>query len=381
MHWVSSFIKNLTLFTIVYGFGGGTSQGALLIIPIYCCWRYFDAVHKPKVSGVVLSAYALAPLFTSYLAFYAINPNNAKQSVLGEDGLMYFDTDVAMRVPYFLRLFGTVCPIVGYIGTLFVLEPLRAVKEEDEKLLEIGKDNKNSNTEVRVQNILNQAAIKEEKQKKLDDQIDNIAHVSLSEALSLFKKPTFISLYVIMIICYIFPHLMNFTFKSIGLQSLKNDAFVTFVGSLAAIMNAISRIIVGLSYQKLGYLPIGLTIVVIQVIISLTYLRTSHNKLTYLISTCAFELTYGGQAGLYPLLCDHLFKKKGGTYYAFLFSSFTVSVIISLNGYTFLNRWYGQWVPFIAVAIIALCSLPFIFRVGKVDKDCRESGSQETITE
>ena len=124
VQWLSSYITNFKVFAFVYGISGGTSQGALLILPLYCCWRYFAAEHKPKISGMVLSAYALSPLFTSYLALFAINPDNARQTLQGSDGKLYFDESVASRVPGFFRMFGVVCLIVGYAGSFMIIEPL-----------------------------------------------------------------------------------------------------------------------------------------------------------------------------------------------------------------------------------------------------------------
>ena len=177
-----------------------------------------------------------------------------------------------------------------------------------------------------------------------------------------------------MVVSFMFTHMMNFSFKSIGLASLKNDAYVTFVGSFGAAVNAIVRLFAGLAYQKFGYLKVGLVIFTLEVVTASLYLWAANNKFTYFIATCAFEITYGGQLGMYPLLSDTLFKKKGAMYYAYLFSSFTLSLLISLNGYTYLTTTFGQGFAFGAVAVVTLTALPFILRIGRLDEECRKGG-------
>ena len=38
VQFMSSYITNVWVFVIVYGISGGISQGAMIILPIYCAW-------------------------------------------------------------------------------------------------------------------------------------------------------------------------------------------------------------------------------------------------------------------------------------------------------------------------------------------------------
>ena len=373
IQWLSSYITNFTVFSLIYGFSGGTSQGALLILPIYCCWRYFDKEHKAKVSGMVLPAYALIPLFTSYLALYSVNPANAKQTVQGDDGRMYFDSTVAMRVPTFLKLFGVVCAIIGYLGTFIILDPIE-VHTEASPGRELQNLNQSDPKDAGLTSPLVKEQASDEKQKELTEQINNITHVSVSEALNLFKLNEFAWMYAVMVLGFLFPHMMNFSFKSIGLMFLKDDAYVTFIGSLGAAINALSRLFVGMLFHRYGYLVIGLTILTLEVITAFSYLYCAHFKSLYFVATTAFEITYGGQLGMYPLVSDQLFKKKGAMYYSYLYSSFTISLIVSLNTYSYLSKWFSLYTPFVVIAIASLCALPFVLKVGFREKDIRNGG-------
>ena len=66
--FTSSYIDHFYLFVATYAGPAGFSQGAIGILPLYCVWRYFKDNEKHKVSGFILSAYALAPIPLSYMA-------------------------------------------------------------------------------------------------------------------------------------------------------------------------------------------------------------------------------------------------------------------------------------------------------------------------
>jgi Major Facilitator Superfamily len=370
VHWLSSYITNYQLFAVIYGISGGTSQGALLILPIYYCWRYFPAEYKPTISGIVLSAYALSPLFTSYLALYTVNPGNIPPVEDPLTGKKYFPDEVADQFPYFLRLFGVVCFILGIGGTFLVWEPLSPEDElkgnEYEMALldsQLPKDLDHAELKTKRE------AIESKRRKQLQNQISNIAQISLGEAKELFNQPDFRTLYLVMVIGFIFPHMMNFSFKSIGLAKLRDDHYVTMVGSIGAIVNALSRLVVGLAFQNFGYRVVGLSILGISIVTSLLYLPCANNSFTYLIATILFEITYGGQLGLYPLVSDRLFKDKGAATYSYLYNSFTFSLIFSLNMYTYTKTWFGEFAPFLIVAILASCAYPFVIKVANTQEE------------
>ena len=372
VQWFGSYITNFYVFSFLYGLTGGTCQGALLVLPLYVCWRYFTPEYKSRVSGLVLSAYAISPLFTSILALWAINPNNEKQTLKGEDGRNYFGDAVALRVPYFLRLFGVICALIGYIGCFCVWEPLYVESDgtgpSAYEMALLGQDNKGagaSTEEVKKK-------IEAEKKKQLEDQIQNVSKVNFSELRTIFGIVEFRLLFLIMTLCYLFPNLMNFCFKSIGLQYLQNDAYVTLVGSLAAIVNAVSRLAVGILYDKFGFLRVELVIIGLEIVTSLGFIIFAHYYSTYMLGVCAFEVTYGGQLGMYPLVCDRIFGKKGAMYYAYLFSAFTIALLVSLNAYSFLSGLFNQFAPFLFVAIASAISLPAVFKIGAIEAAIRE---------
>lgn len=116
------------MFIIVYSVFAGIAQGGY-VLPLYCCWRYFEPKEKAKVAGVLLSAYALAPIPNSFLALKIINPHNVKEQEL-PDGRKFFPDDVAKNLPHFLKVFSIMIFCLGFLGVFFIKEPIE-VKEID----------------------------------------------------------------------------------------------------------------------------------------------------------------------------------------------------------------------------------------------------------
>ena len=66
--------------------------------------------------------------------------------------------------------------------------------------------------------------------------------------------------------------MMNFSFKTIGLAGLKNDAYVTFVGSCGAATNAVIRLVSAMAYEKFGYMRVGMAILALEIVTAIFYL-------------------------------------------------------------------------------------------------------------
>jgi hypothetical protein len=122
---LTPFIKSFYIFAPIFAIIGGTCQGALIILPLYCTWRYFPIRYKKKVSGIILCSYAVAPLITSFFARMIINPQNLKPDLLNPiDSNYYFSENVSNNLIKFFRLFGISTFVVGFTGVLMITEPL-----------------------------------------------------------------------------------------------------------------------------------------------------------------------------------------------------------------------------------------------------------------
>lgn len=163
-----SYIEDYWIFIWIYAIFGGIAQGGCTILPLYCGWRYFPAEYKTRISGILLSAYALAPIPSSFLALYIINPKNIDAN---DDG--YFPAEVAEKLPDFYRYFGLGMMIFGLIGVFLITEPLPINQKEEEELkmkqLKKGKKKKRVIRKQREE----KKKIREEKKNKNDLSMSN----------------------------------------------------------------------------------------------------------------------------------------------------------------------------------------------------------------
>ena len=337
---ISSYITNFYAFAILYGLSGGLSQGALMILPIYCGWRYFSEAAKPHVSGIVLSAYAICPVFTSVFALYIINPNNQKQEEVLHNGetIWVFGAEVAMNVPYFLRWFGVFSFVMGMLGVALILDPIREIKSDSlQTELKDKVDSYDENEKDNSFEYVNTGRV-------------NIKTQSFKEGMRNFQIPVFRKVMVTMIFSYLYPHLMNFGFKSIGQKYLNDDRFVTWCGSISALINGLCRYAAGHYVTNFGYSVFLKTIQAITCVNALTFVWFSNYHWTYLIAVCMFIITYGGQLGSFPLISDKLFKEKGALAYSMLQIGFELSNIIGLMIYSTQIDYTGWFWQLIIIA-------------------------------
>lgn len=370
--YFASYAENFYVFLAAFAIPGGLCQGALMVLPLYCAWRYFNPLHKPRISGVILSAYALAPIFTSLLAHDIINPHNADVDSAG-----YFSPDVASNVPSFMRTFGLCCLACGLVGVALILEPTQPAaeptpKDRESSVMEDG--DKDKQTPVISENTSRPPAIEEpllQGQNKDDAPKQNtltlnVPKVVWADVVLCFKDIRFWHMYVTIGVGFVYCHFINFSFKKVGLKHLHQaDQFINVAGSIGAIFNAASRFIVALLFQKTSYKVCAFTIMFIQVTSAVTFIALADNRATYTASLCYYFLTYGGQLGLYPLVSDRMFKKKGALFYTIVISGFSFGALFVGPLYKFLVKEIPESTLYPLLALIPPLSTYSIIQTQK----------------
>lgn len=392
--FLCSYITNYWIFLPIYAILGGLAQGGCLILPLYCGWRYFPPSYKTKISGILLSAYALAPILSSFIALYIVNPNDEKPNDSG-----VFPKEVANNVPKFMQIFGVGALILGMIGVIMIRPPYPTTREEENELNKKKKkavdrpsegvdssDYENFNSKKlhgesfgnEINNSLNTPDLREEAQtvEKVIMVKTKIQPMKLSD-LKIFGDFYFLHVFFIMLIGYLYPHLGLATFKHLGLKGKLDDHWITKAGVAGSLVNAFIRLAIGLMYEKFGYLCCALFIVFVQITSSLTLQYSAENKWGYLVWLSWFFITYGAQLGLYPLVSDTLFHGRGAFSYTILFSAFTLSNVVILNINDYLGKTLGNKLLYILAGI----NLLPIYSMFLVQKRIREINKENTNKE
>jgi len=81
----------------------------------------------------------------------------------------------------------------------------------------------------------------------------------------------------------LYPLYLAANFKSLGLQEIGSDHFITIVGAIGAVANGISRVGWATLFDYFGFKKVYVSIVVLLIINAFTLTLISSNKVLYLI--------------------------------------------------------------------------------------------------
>ena len=367
----ASFLTNFYWFAIIYAGFGGTAQGGLIILPLYCCWRYFPLKYKGVVSGTIMSAYALGPVGSSFIVIKLMNPDNLEPVLEGDT--RYFPQEVYRNVPTFLRTFGLVCFVAGLIGIALIWEPFEE-EDLDEYALELSdhmsqvmRFSRFDATPTKpIENPADEPETPLPQSNKIKKGEYEINPLTSRDMLSFIKSSDFRKLYFVVFIGMLYPNFILFNFKQIGLERLQSpDKYLNIVGSIGSIFNGVSRIAIALIYQKYGFKVAALILIFIQFTSALTFLPMANNKFSFAISLFYFFNCYGGQLGLYPLIMHSLYKGKGALSYSIVFSAFALSILLVTYLHGHLTQHAELNTIFFLLAILSLAPIYFVIQIDK----------------
>lgn len=380
--FICSYITNMWLFIFVYGAFAGISQGGY-VLPLYCCWRYFHPSKKTIISGILLSAYALAPIPNSFLALKLVNPDNVREIEL-PDGRKFFPEDVAKNVPFFLRTFAIMVFSLGVFGILFIKEPIEINESEEQQrsmasqtLLTATQSDDLSESVLKLNNSGGIGRIGPNVKKgKIRFKKSKIEKMKWSD-LKIFKNKHFLNAYFIMLIEYLYPLFLLFAFKKIAFDYGRSDEDVTIAGIIGALFNAISRFTAGFIFQKKGYFAASMVIMTLEVVSALTFVASTKNEIAFSASLSGFLSCYGGLLGLYPLVSDNLFSNLGAFSYSILMSSFTLSNLVILSIGEKLRDMLGGWGGLMYL-LAGFAVLP-ILNIWFLDREIKRKQREEAV--
>ena len=374
--FAASYVTNFYAFIFCYAIPGGTAQGALMVLPLYCAWRYFPVNRKPLISGIILSAYALAPILSSFVSHRLINPENI--DVVEVDGTKVFPQEVADRTPNFIRTFAGICLVLGSIGVLLIVEPnpepyQQLVSDEYRSIRKLcsADNNISSSRDAHEQDPRNRPS-------EAGKPESNIKRVTLADVKDTLQDPIYWHLFFCIFFGLMFVHFVNFSFKKIGLNHMrKADEFLNFAGSIASICNGVSRLVSSLSFQRFGFLPVVFTVMLLQIGCSIWFIFSTEDRLAFTVCLSISFFTYGSQLGLYPLVADALYEKKGAMVYMMAFSGYCIGALIPGLAFKPLLSWLGEQTLFYCIAAVppvttySLIVLHKTLAAAKLEKDMR----------
>ena len=330
-------ITNYKIFCVVYGISGGILQGAYMSFPTVSTWRFFPESKKAIINGIIFSCFAFSPFITSYIVYYSINPNNESQSIVeilpnGKE-VHYFSVEVSNNLSSFFRNFSFFAFIFGSLGALLCSDPIdhQEPKGDDIKITTTSLEPSNTNVSIL--------------QSKFDLFVNEIKRIFQFEGISWLFLMVFLNTF--------YPCIINFIFKSVGLNSLKDDKFVTFCGSFGALINGTFRIFAGVILNKIGFKYFYTLLVIMQFSFSLLFVPMSYTKVTFLLVVTAYEVCYSFTSVL-PIVFNKMYKHESAYLFGISYFFISIGVITSLNLYYIFEKHYTIHSLLIIVALISI---------------------------
>ncbi|XP_076373300.1 apicoplast pyruvate carrier 1-like isoform X2 [Tachypleus tridentatus] len=269
---------------------------------------------KGLVTGIVSSGIALTPLFMNTVQALFVNPSNLQPA---PDG--FFNSDEMLEsVPALFLTMASVAGIILLIGLLMYQELPRELNEEETISSELTtvytksrqsccKETNESITKVvdcrttmkneEIFASLNGDSVKV----NVDDELlysngEIKLHVPPKKAV---KTKEFYLLSVAFI-CSYYPFIfVNVFYKAYGQTFISDDTFLSTIGSVAGVVHAISRVIVGLIQDKLSYKLTSLLLLGIKTVLLFTLVATPYGgEVMYMIWICGLFTTFS-----FPFVC------------------------------------------------------------------------------
>ena len=280
----STFTTNFTAFFFLYGVFYGLGIGIAIIIPLMTSWAYFPK-RKGMVSGTIIGGYGFGGFIFGYISFALVNPDNISPDYEVPGGKIFHpDLSICDRAPYMLRVNAIIWACLILISLILV----RRLPEESYSKVSANEDSElNPNPSVAINAVENSLIsidpqTKEEYYKVLP---------SVKEALLHYKTWMIVIMALISMCQGLFT---AYVFKSYGEIYIADDAFITTVGTFAAVSNGLARVYWSNLQDVFGYKCIYFTILVIQIFVGFTIQMVNKSKPLYFIWIFASFSCLGG---------------------------------------------------------------------------------------
>mmetsp|Transcript_7305 Transcript_7305/g.9755 ORF Transcript_7305/g.9755 Transcript_7305/m.9755 type:complete len:487 (-) Transcript_7305:93-1553(-) len=341
---LSSYATTLAGFIFFYGVCFGLGLGMAYPAPLSCGYQWMPR-HKGMVSGFIVSGFGAGAFVFNQVSTKTANPMNADADVIGADGGSYYSEDVAANVPHMLRVLGLCYFGLTLLGSLLLRNPpknkepdrislLEAANLQQGKLMvKMGSDGNLPRMRTRTYTFDGT----EEMSKPKLPRVYSINALRLLTAIDrkpkeLLKEMQYYHLAICFMLTAIGGLFVAGTYKNFGELYIKNDEFLSMVGSVASICNAAGRLVLwGPIADRFGFQRALLILTSCLCVLLLTYNQTFQYPSWFMTWTSMIFLCYGGNYVVYPLATAQLFGvEHSATNYGMVFVFTGIAAVITI---------------------------------------------------
>eukprot|EP00347_Sterkiella_histriomuscorum_P004848 403358853 len=276
--FMTSYVKHLHAFLVLYGFIGGFGIGFAYIAPLFAAWLHFPD-RKGFVSGIILAGFGLGVFIYNLVTNELVNPNNLPpDAFLTSDSSLYptYVVDAEFLLVY-------TCDIWLFID----------------------KYTKTIRFEATQNGSLESIQYTQRYQSVFFQQIQNIAQKVLRYGYFLINA-----------------------FKVYGQRNKFDDQFLSMVGSIGALVNCASRLIAAWLIDHFSFQSIYGLLLIKQFAITCSIYWVTGNQTYFLLWYCLSQICYGAHFSITPVVCAKIFGLKiGVSVYSRLYASYALSAL------------------------------------------------------
>jgi len=315
------------------------------------------------VSSLVMFANGCGPIAANTLSTMVVNPNNEYPTISVTQGhahYTYFDSSISNRVPRMFLVLATCEAIIVAIALIFIYVP---PKDRDRPQQRIPRNEASFSVSFIPQ--------KQDHSVTIPMTRENLMH-----ALKSFR---FIASYGMMFFAIWYFFFMAISFKSYGASAGLNDQFLTFAGSFAAIINALSRIFIGstLDYAKFKHV-FGLVLLV-QIVLAVTFPYIVDQKWLFFVWLCFTNIVQGSIFVSVTTLFAKMFGPDiGSQAFSYFFTSYSISGLVLAMTVLFFQNALGFSGMLTITAALSAISLVFLCFVNETRMNFAETALIDT---
>jgi len=384
----------LTYFTIdqevwmvaaTYGFVSAFGQNIALIPTLTTGMKWFPN-NKGLAMGLVVGGFGGGAFVFNNIQTVILNPDNVDVARTGPDEGYFIDEGLLSRVPNLLLILGAIYLGLGLIACFLITQPPEDWLDRMEKKAAEGEKKKKIETETGAELV-----------RASQD------YVTPCEA---FRRKELYLLWVTRLSVVMVTQVISAFYKAFGQTFIKDDQFLSIVGSVTSIFNCTARVFYGLIMDRFAYKVAMLLEASLLILLMSTFYLTSligvsdcvepdviHNltsplaaaafagnsslsesescfqetslttKIVYALWVWAIYFTFPGTFSTQPAVTTQTFGHKyGGFIYAFLFSSDIINNLLVATMSKAIKEaigWLGMFLVVSSFGLIALVATIF----------------------
>jgi MFS family permease len=327
---MGSFIQDPYLFIVLFSVCFGLGESFCYLSSMNIIVATFPN-NKGLISGILSIGFGMSPMLYTLIALYCCNPDNLPPTIDVEDSpIKYFDHEVADRLPFTMLMLGLVSLVLGLVSvaTLPTSKKKAAVVHDEEEVESLLRD------------------IQKDEETKFNPSYREI-----------MATPRFWKLFLMLFTGFSYSLWVIVCYKTFAAYYIKDDAFLSYVGVLAAISNGVSRFVFPFLMDYYSYKSLNCIAQSLQLVLSFTiYYSVSSRPLFLLVVMLSF---FANGSQFYPLAlsCNQIYGKFGPKAFTLIAWGSTFASVAPFAYFYFLVNNFGFECSFIFVGVLTFICL------------------------